>query len=151
MRGRVLAIDFGLRRLGVAVSDPLGIIAQGLETIERKNLATDLAAVTAMVEDCSAVEVVLGYPLSKDGTENQMSRLVAEFAEKLRRRVNCEVKLWDERLTSVEAGRLLRAAGMGREKRQRAVDRVAATLILQGYLDARASQAIQATKSGADI
>jgi putative Holliday junction resolvase len=148
--GRVLAIDFGLKRLGIAVSDPLGIIAQGLETIERKNLTTDLAAIAARVEDYSATEVVLGYPLSKNGTENEMSRRVAEFAEKLRQRVSCEVKLWDERLTSAEADRMLRASGIGREKRQRAVDRVAATLILQGYLDARANQKNQATNPGAE-
>lgn len=140
-QGRILAIDFGLRRLGVAVSDPLGIVAQGLPTIERKNTAADLTALEALAEEYSAGEVILGNPLSKSGGETAISRRVEEFAERLRRRLSCPVKLWDERLTSAEANRMLRSSGMGLRKRQRAVDQVSAVLILQNYLDWRRNQA----------
>lgn len=138
---RILAVDFGLRRLGLAVSDPLGIVAQGLPTIERKNTAADLAALEALAEEYSVGEVILGNPLSKSGGETAISRRVEEFAEKLRRRLSCPVKLWDERLTSAEANRMLRSSGMGLRKRQRAVDQVSAVLILQNYLDWRGNQA----------
>ncbi|HET7101495.1 MAG TPA: Holliday junction resolvase RuvX [Terriglobia bacterium] len=139
-QGRILAVDFGLRRLGVAASDPLGIVAQGLPTVQRKNMAADLAALEALAEEYSVVEVILGNPLSQSGEETAISRRVEAFAEKLRRRLSCPVKLWDERLTSAEANRMLRSSGMGLRKRQRAVDQVSAVLILQNYLDWRANQ-----------
>ena len=140
-QGRILAIDFGLRRLGLAVSDPLGIVAQGLPTIERKNMVKDLAALEALAEEYSVGEVILGNPLSQSGGETAISRRVTEFAEKLRRSLSCPVKLWDERLTSAEANRMLRSSGIGLRKRQRAVDQVSAVLILQNYLDWRANEA----------
>ncbi|MGH9326747.1 MAG: Holliday junction resolvase RuvX [Terriglobia bacterium] len=138
MPGRIMAIDFGLKRLGVAVSDPLGAVAQGLPTIERKNIAADLSAVGALIEKYSVREIVLGHPLSKDGSANAMSVRVEEFAAKLRKRVSCPVRLQDERLTSAEAERVLRESGVSLAKRRRAVDQVAATLILEGYLDRQA-------------
>jgi putative pre-16S rRNA nuclease len=135
MHRRVLAIDFGLRRFGLAVSDALGLTAQGLPTLERKRLQTDLDCLRALLEEYSVARVLVGHPLSKSGNETSMSAQVAEFAEKLRKRLNVEVQLWDERLTSSEANRMLRDSGMGLEKRRKAVDRVAATLLLQSYLD----------------
>ena len=137
MKPRILAIDFGTRRLGLAVSDPLGVVAQGLPTLERTALAGDLAAIARLMAEYEVREVIVGQPLSKNGEENQMSRRAAAFAEKLRQRAGCAVKLWDERLTSAEANRVLRDAGIGLDKRRRAVDRVAATLMLQNYLDWR--------------
>ncbi|MGH9342312.1 MAG: Holliday junction resolvase RuvX [Terriglobia bacterium] len=140
MKQRILAIDFGVRRLGVAVSDPLGVVALGLPTVERTNLAADLARIGELISEYRVSELVVGRPLSKSGEENDMSRRAADFASKLRERLGCPVKLWDERLTSAEANRMLRGAGLGIEKRRRAVDRWAATLSLQIYLDWQANQ-----------
>ena len=140
MDGRILAIDFGVKRFGLAVSDPLGLTAQGLPTLERTNLNADLSTLSSLVREYAVQEIILGSPLSKDGSPSAMSGRVDGFAEKLRKRAGCAVRLWDERLSSAEAQRMLRSSGMGLAKRQRAVDRVAATLILQSYLDWRAHQ-----------
>jgi putative pre-16S rRNA nuclease len=137
---RVLAIDFGTKRMGLAVSDPLGITAQGLPTLERTRLDDDLHRIQELAREYAVERVILGNPISHSGNETSMSRRVAEFAEKLRRRLDCPVELWDERLTSAEAGRMLRESGMGIEKRRRAVDRVAATLLLEGYLEYHANE-----------
>ncbi len=135
---RILAIDFGMRRMGLAVSDPLGITAQGLPTLERKNTEHDLEFLRHLATEYSVGRVVIGNPISARGGETEMSRRVAAFAEKVRRRLDCPVELWDERLTSVEAGRMLREAGLSIKKRRRATDRVAAVLLLQNYLAAKA-------------
>jgi putative Holliday junction resolvase len=135
---RILAVDFGTRRIGLAVSDALGITAQGLATLERTQLDRDLRHIAALAEEYAVERVIVGNPLSASGRDNVMSRRAAEFAAKLQRRVSCPVELWDERLTSVEANRVLRESGMGIEKRRRAADRVAVTLLLQQYLDRRA-------------
>jgi len=132
---RILAIDFGTRRMGLAVSDALGITAQGLPTLERTNWRADLDHLAAVAEEYSVERVLVGNPLGHGGGETAMSARVAEFAEKLRRRVPCPVELRDERLTSAEANRTLRESGISIAKRQRAVDRMAAVLILQSYLD----------------
>lgn len=132
---RVLAIDFGMKRIGLAVSDALGITAQGLPTLPRTRLDDDLRKIEELTEEYSTERVIVGNPLGHGGGETTMSRKAAEFAEKLRRRVNCPVHLWDERLTTVQANRDLRSAGLTLGKRQLAVDRVAATLLLQSYLD----------------
>ncbi|HLI30249.1 MAG TPA: Holliday junction resolvase RuvX [Terriglobia bacterium] len=138
MEGRILAIDFGMKRFGLAVSDALGLTAQGLPTLERTNLNRDLSALETLIREYEVQEIILGNPLSKDGSASPMSGRVDEFAQKLGKRTGRAVKLWDERLTSAEAQRMLHASGIGLSKRQRAVDRVAATLILQSYLDWRA-------------
>jgi len=150
MPERILAIDFGLKRMGLAISDPLAITAQGLATLERTRLEDDLRHIVRLVAEHGAGRVLLGHPLSRAGAETAMSRQVAAFAEKLRRHVACPVELWDERLTSAEAGRLLRASGMGIEKRRRAMDRVAATLLLQSYLDYQANEAARRQVSGGE-
>ena len=132
---RILAIDFGTRRMGLAVSDALGMTAQGLPTLQRTRLADDLERLHSLVEEYSVELVLVGNPIGHSGGETAMSERVAEFVEKLRRRLPCPVELRDERLTSVEANRTLRDAGLSIGKRQRAVDRVAAVLLLQSYLD----------------
>jgi len=132
---RILAIDFGTKRMGLAVSDALGITAQGLPTLQRTRIADDLEHLRSLVEEYSVEKVLVGSPIGHSGGETSMSQLAAEFAEKLRRRLACPVELRDERLTSVEANRTLRGAGLSIGKRQRAVDRMAAVLLLQGYLD----------------
>jgi putative Holliday junction resolvase len=145
---RILAIDFGTRRLGLAISDALGITAQGLPTLEHTSLNATLERIQALVEEYSVERVLVGNPLGHGGGETAMSRRAAEFAEKLRRRLGCPVESWDERLTSVEANRVLRESGASIAKRRRAVDRVAATLLLQSYLDFLANQRIRS--AGAD-
>ena len=136
----MLAIDFGTNRMGLAVSDALGITAQGFPTLQRTRLDKDLLKIQELMEEYSIERVIVGNPLGHGGGETAMSRKAAEFAEKLRRRVNCPVLLWDERLTSVQANRALRDSGLSLGKRQRAVDRVAATLLLQSYLDFLANE-----------
>jgi len=126
--------------MGLAISDALGITAQGLPTLTRTRLDDDLGKIRALTEEYSTERVIVGNPLGHGGGETSMSRHVAEFAEKLRRRVNCPVDLWDERLTSVEANRTLRAVGLSQGKRQQAVDRVAATILLQSYIDFLANE-----------
>jgi putative Holliday junction resolvase len=135
--GRILAIDYGSRRMGLAVSDALGITAQGIDTLERRNKRSDFARLERVLRDYQVVEIVLGNPLRMSGEEGVQSQKVAEFAEELRRRFQLPVHLWDERLTSSEANRLLREADVSLQKRTQAVDRMAATLILQSFLQAR--------------
>ena len=148
MAGRTLAIDFGLKRIGLAVSDALGLTAQGLPSLERTGRQDDLRHIRQLADDHSVELVLVGNPLSQTGEETAMGRRVAGFAEKLRQRLNCPVELWDERLTSAEAGRMLRSSGISIEKRRGAADRVAATLLLQSYLDRRALERERARSQG---
>jgi putative Holliday junction resolvase len=134
---RILAIDYGSRRMGLAVSDALGITAQGLETLQRKNRRSDFARLERVIRENQVQEIVLGYPLRMSGQEGTQSQKVAEFAEELRHKFELPVHLWDERLTSAEANRLLREADLSIQKRAQAVDRMAATLILQSFMQAR--------------
>lgn len=140
LSGRILAIDYGSRRMGLAVSDPLGITAQGLETLQRKNKRSDFARLERVLREYQVREIVLGNPLRMSGEEGRQSQKVAEFAEELRKRFDVPVHLWDERLTSAEANRLLREAELSIEKRAQAVDRMAAILILQSWMQSRAIQ-----------
>src|ERR1700760_4827612 len=137
---RILEIDYGSRRMGLAVSDALGITAQGLETLERKNRRSDFARLERVIRENHVQEIVLGYPLRMSGQEGTQSQKVAEFAEELRKKFELPVHLWDERLTSAEANRLLREADLSIQKRAQAVDRMAAVLILQSFLQARSMQ-----------
>jgi len=137
--GRILAIDYGSRRMGLAVTDPLGITAQGIETLQRKNKRADFGRLERTIREYEVKEIVLGNPLRMSGQEGTQSQKVAEFAEELRRRFEIPVHLWDERLTSSEANRLLRDAEVSLQRRTQAVDRMAATLILQSFLQARSA------------
>lgn len=141
--GRILAIDYGTRRIGLAVSDPLGITAQGLDTLQRKNKRSDFARLERLVREYQVREIVLGNPLRMSGEEGAQSQKVAEFAEELGRRFSIPVHLWDERLTSAEANRLLREAELSIEKRAQAVDRMAATLILQSWMQSRSVRSLE--------
>jgi len=134
---RILALDVGSRTIGLAVSDPLGITAQGLETIRRKNKRADLEALEDVLRHYAVGEIVVGYPLRMSGASGTPSDKMAAFAEDLRRRFGVPVHLWDERLTSAQANRLLRETDMSIRRRARVVDRLAAVLILQSFLDHR--------------
>lgn len=135
--GRILGLDVGSRRIGMAVSDPLGITAQGIETLQRRNKRTDLAALQRVMREYGVVEIVVGLPLRMSGAEGVQSEKMQVFAEDLRKRSGLPVHLWDERLTSAEANRVLRETDLSIEKRGKAVDRMAAILILQGWMENR--------------
>ena len=132
---RILALDLGKRRIGLAISDELGITAQGLPTLQRKNNRTDLAALSRIVRDKGVQRILLGNPLHMSGDAGAQSDSAREFGDMLGRHLGQEVTLWDERLTTVEASRVLRSSGIGIEKRARAVDRLSAVILLQSYLD----------------
>lgn len=140
LSSRILALDVGTRRIGLAVSDPLGIIAQGLETLQRKNKRTDLERLERIIRHYDVRELVVGLPLRMSGAEGIQSEKMTAFADELRRRFGLPVHLWDERLTSAEANRVLREAELSIQKRAQAVDRMAAVLILQNFLESRASR-----------
>lgn len=133
--GRVLAMDLGKRRIGLAVSDPLGITAQGLATLQRTRIREDLDALAATITQLEVRLVLMGNPIHMSGDESRQSAYTREFAERLTRHTGVPVKYWDERWTSVEAGRVLRDSGISIEKRARAVDQMSAVILLESYLD----------------
>jgi putative holliday junction resolvase len=135
MTGRILGLDVGTRRIGVAVTDPLGITAQGLETLERQNKRYDFEYLRRLIRDYEIKEIVVGLPLRMSGAEGTQSEKMRVFAEDLHKKFRLPVHLWDERLTSAEANRFLRETDLSIEKRGKAVDRMAAVLILQGWME----------------
>ena len=137
---RILALDLGKRRIGLALSDPLGITAQGLPTLERTNLREDLAALSKIAAEHEVRFIVMGHPLHMSGREGRQAQYARDFGERLHARTGLEVRFWDERLTTVEAQRVLRESGIGIEKRARAVDKLAAQILLQSYLAAQGSE-----------
>ena len=132
---RILALDLGKRRIGLAISDPLGVTAQGLPNLDRTNKRADLDALERLARDREAGSFLMGNPINMSGNEGRQSAWVREFAGALERRTGLPVTLWDERLTSVEAGRVLRSSGISIQKRAAAVDRLSAVILLQSYLD----------------
>lgn len=139
-RPRVLGLDVGSKTIGVAVSDLLWITAQGLPTIRRTNKRTDFERLGAIVGEYEVREIVVGYPLRLSGIEGTASAKMQLFADELRKKLGLPVHLWDERLTSSQANRILRDAELSIKKRGEAVDRMAAVLILQSWMDAQSSQ-----------
>ncbi len=132
----ILGIDPGTKRIGLAVSDGLGITAQGLPTLERTVVEEDLSHSAGIVAERGVTEIVLGRPLRLDGKKGDAAVASEEFAELLRERLGLPVHLWDERLTSAQAERAMVEADVSRRKRKKARDRIAAQLILQSFLDA---------------
>ena len=135
--GRILGLDVGSRRIGLAVSDPLGITAQGLATLVRRNKRHDFGHLERVIRDYGVKEIVVGLPLRMSGAEGTQAEKIRTFAEGVRQRFHLPVHMWDERLTSAEANRLLRDTDLSIEKRGKAVDRMAAVLILQGWMERR--------------
>jgi len=131
---RILALDLGKRRIGLAVSDALGITAQGLETLRRTRLRDDLARVAAIAGEWDAGMFLLGIPLHLSGREGRQAAWVREFGEKLRESTGLPVEYWDERWTTVQANRVLKESGISIEKRAAAVDRLSAVILLESYL-----------------
>ena len=135
---RILALDLGKRRIGLALSDELGITAQGLPTLQRKNNRTDLAALARIAQEKAVDLILIGEPLHMSGDAGAQAQNARQFSELLARYTGKQTQLWDERLTTVEAARVLRESGIGIEKRARAIDRLSAVILLQSYLDFRA-------------
>jgi putative Holliday junction resolvase len=136
--GRLLGLDVGSRTIGMAVSDPLGITAQGLPTIRRKNKRTDYGALERVIRDYGVAEIVVGYPLRmNNGGQTAGSERMTLFAEDLRQHFQLPVHLWDERLTTAEASRVLRESEMSIKRRGEVVDRLAAVLILHSFMENR--------------
>jgi len=134
---KVLGIDFGDRRIGVAASDALGLTAQPVTVLQRQSLAEDIARIAELANRRRAQTIVVGLPLNMDGSAGPAARRARRFAAALRRELGLAVELWDERLTTVEAERVLIASGERRARRRQLRDSVAAAIILQAYLDAQ--------------
>ena len=135
---RILGLDYGSKTVGVAISDPLGITAQGVGTIWRKqenHLRQTLARIEELISEYQVERIVLGYPKNMNNTIGERAQKSLEFKEMLERRTGLEVIMWDERLTTVEANRTLMEASVRRENRKQYLDQLAAVFILQGYLD----------------
>jgi putative Holliday junction resolvase len=131
---RILAIDWGERRIGIAVSDPLGITAQGLPTIDTKKTKDVYSFIKNLVEDKQVSRIVVGMPKNMDGSIGFKGREVERFILKLTKKIMVEVIRWDERLTTVSSLRSMREMGT-KQKEKKTIDRISATLILQNYLD----------------
>ncbi|MDI6809447.1 MAG: Holliday junction resolvase RuvX [Candidatus Eisenbacteria bacterium] len=132
---RILGVDFGQRRIGLAVSDPLRMTAQGLPTVNVTNETEALSAVVKIAREYDVSEIVIGLPLRLDGTQGEGALQVLSLADSLRESLSIRVVVWDERLSSVEARRILIEAGEKTGTKKGRVDRIAATILLQSYLD----------------
>ena len=135
---RIIGLDFGSKTVGVAVSDELLITAQGIEIVRRKSenkLRQTLARIEELIKEYNVEKIVLGFPKNMNNSEGERCEKTLEFKEMLERRTGLTVELWDERLTTVAADNLMMEAGIRRENRKEYVDQIAASFILQGYLD----------------
>ena len=132
---RILALDVGKRRIGLAISDPLGITAQGLQTLERTTIREDLARLAALTAEHEVSLFLVGDPLHMSGDKSRQAQYIRDFAARLTEATGVPAQFWDERLTTVQAQRVLKESGISIEKRARAVDRLAAVILLESYLD----------------
>jgi len=132
---RILGLDIGEKRIGVAVSDELGLTAQGVAVIKRTSDKKDIGEILKYVEKYNVSKIVVGLPKNMNGTEGRSSELVRSFCEKLKKSLNVVIEYWDERLTTVAAEKILIQGDMSRRKRKVVIDKIAAVLILQNYLD----------------
>lgn len=132
---RILGLDVGQRTIGVAISDPLGITAQGITTIRRENKQKDLDKIKEICLEYNVENIIIGLPKNMNGTIGFAGEKIMEFAEVIKNEIKIEVELWDERLTTVAAHRAMLEADLSRAKRKKIVDKIAAIYILQGYLD----------------
>ena len=132
---RILGLDYGESRIGVAVSDLLGMLATPLDTICEKDREKQLEKTIAVARQYDCGKIVVGYPKHMDGTIGHRAEYTEEFAKELSQRLGVEYVMWDERLSSAEAHRILETGGVSGKKRKTKVDKIAAVLILQGYLD----------------
>lgn len=135
-KARVLALDLGKKRIGLALSDPLGITAQGLPTLYRTNIREDLGELAKLVKQYEVKMLLMGNPLHMSGDDSRQAQYTREFAERLAAHTGLELRYWDERLTSRQADRVLRESGISIAKRAKAIDRLSAQILLESYLEA---------------
>ncbi|PJI06686.1 MULTISPECIES: Holliday junction resolvase RuvX [Clostridium] len=135
---RILGIDVGNKTIGIALSDPLGYTAQGITTIRRKNEEEDIKQLKELCEKYEVDTIVCGLPKNMNGTIGFQSEKVLKFCDVIKENINVPIKMWDERLTTVAANKAMLEADLSRKKRKKIVDKMAATYILQGYLDSLA-------------
>lgn len=134
---RIMGLDYGDRKIGVAVSDLFGWTAQGLEVIERRREGMEFVRIAELVREYEVAEIVVGLPKNMDGSVGFRGDICIEFANKLKEQLDLPIHLWDERLTTVSAERTLIEGNVSRKKRKQVIDKMAASLILQNYLDSK--------------
>jgi len=132
---RTMGLDMGTRTIGVAISDELGITAQGLKTLKRKSMEEDLKGIATMIHQFEIDKIVVGLPKNMDGTLGKQAEMVFQWVKDLKDKIHIPVVTWDERLSTVGASKVLLEADLSRKKRKKVIDKLAAVLILQGYLD----------------
>jgi len=132
---RIMGLDVGTRTVGIAISDELGITAQGFKTLRRKSMEDDFKEITAIINQFEISKIVVGLPKNMNGTLGSQAETVLKWVEILKDRIQVPVVTWDERLSTVGASRVLLEADLSRRKRKKVIDKLAAVLILQGYLD----------------
>lgn len=137
---RIMGLDYGDRKIGVAMSDMFGWTAQGLEVVERRRDGAEMQRIADLVREHEVEEIVVGLPKNMNGSIGPRGEICIEFADQLRAMLNLPVHLWDERLTTVSAERTLLEADVSRKKRRQVVDKMAASLILQNYLDSKSKR-----------
>lgn len=132
---RILGLDIGDKTIGIAISDPLGYTAQGITTIKRNSIKSDIEEIKKICDEYNVETIVSGLPKNMNGTLGPQSEKVIKLCDKINQAINIPIKMWDERLTTIAATRAMLEADLSRSKRKKIVDKVAATYILQGYLD----------------
>lgn len=132
---RIMGLDVGTHTIGIAISDELGITAQGLKTLKRKSMEEDFKEMAAIIRQFEIEKIIVGLPKNMDGTLGKQAEKVLKWMEALKDKIQISVATWDERLSTVGASKVLLEADLSRRKRKRVIDKVAAVLILQGYLD----------------
>jgi putative Holliday junction resolvase len=137
---RIMGLDVGSKTIGVAVSDELGMTAQGLKIIKRRAKEDDLGEILAIISQLNVETIVVGLPKNMDGTLGKQADIVLEWIDTLKKRISMPVETWDERLSTVEASRTLLQADLSRKKRKKVIDKLAAVIILQGYLQQAGSR-----------
>jgi putative Holliday junction resolvase len=135
--GRILALDVGKRRIGLAISDALGITAQGIPTLHRTRIRDDIEYLAGVITERDVQLLLVGFPLHMSGNPGRQAEYTKEFAARLQERTGVRVEFWDERLTTVQAQRVLRESGISIEKRAQAVDQLSAVILLESYLDSK--------------
>lgn len=134
---RIMGIDYGDRRIGIAVSDAFGWTAQGVAVLEKRRDGSEMQEIAKLVQQYEVTQFVLGLPKNMNGTVGPRGEISLAFAEQLKQQFGHPVELWDERLTTVAAERTLLEADVSRKKRKQVIDKMAAALILQNYLDSK--------------
>jgi len=132
---RIMSMDIGSRTIGVAISDELGMTAQGLKTIKRRSIEEDLKEISLIIEQFKIDKIVVGLPKNMDGTVGKQAGVVLQWIKTFQEKISIPVETWDERLSTVEASKILLEADLSRKKRKGVIDKLAAVLILQGYLN----------------